>query len=189
MSFQRRFAKAQANFIYTYAGWIASAIILISLASFPFASKLRLKANLLDLLPKSMPSVTSLNQLTTEVGGTSFLIAVIESHDEETARLAAEQFSEQAEKFELIDYVDNRTDISAFKDRKLLFLNLESLKQLDQKTKDLIGYYRRKVNPFLIDLLDEKPPTLDPTSFQLEKKVYAIGGFAQKERNSFMRVV
>ena len=183
MSLAHRLARAHAHFICAHAGWILTGIILLSIAAFPFARRLKLKANLIDLLPPTMPSVVHLNHLTDEVGGTSFLVVVMESKDEESARLAAERFSQQAEAFDGIDYVNNRTNLSAFQTRKLLFLTQDSLKQLDRDVQDLIGHYRRKNNPFFIDLLNEAPPTLDLDSIKLEEKLYAIGGFAEKEKD------
>ncbi len=123
------------------------------------------------------------------MGGTSFLIVVFESPEENTVRLAAEQFSQKAVSFEQVEYVDNRTNIPAFENRKLLFLTLESLQKLKQNVNDIIGHYRRKNNPFFVDLLEEKALTVDLTSLQLEQKVYRIGGFSAEEKDSYMRVV
>ncbi|OGW85982.1 MAG: hypothetical protein A3C35_07400 [Omnitrophica bacterium RIFCSPHIGHO2_02_FULL_46_11] len=189
MSAQHSFGRREADFVSKHAVWILSAIVLISLATIPLAGRLKLKANLLDLLPKTMPSVANLNRLTEEVGGTSFLVVIIESPDEETAHQVADRFSKQAESFEDIDYVDNRTDLSALQSRKLLFLSLDGLKKLEQHAHQLMGHYRRKLNPFFVDLLDEAPPVLDIQSLELEEKLYAIGGFARKEKKLFMRVV
>ena len=189
MSTPHRLALFHANFIYRRAPWVLLAIALLTLISFPFASELRLKANLIDLLPEDMASVRQLYELTDLVGGTSFLIAAIESSDEETAREAATRFAKSAASFSDVDRVDNRTDIAAFQDRKLLFLTMDSLHQVDRHVRDLIGYYRRANNPFFIDLLDEDPPELDVDSLELEEKVHGIGGFAGKESNSFMRVI
>jgi len=189
LTFHQRLALSHARFVYRFAPWILlGAVVLIALC-FPFASQLRLKANLIDLLPGDMPSVQRLNELTALVGGTSFLIAVIESEDEDTARDATRLFAEKIATFPEVDHVDNRTDMGAFQNRRLLFLTLESLKEVGDYVHDLIGYHRRTNNPFYIDLLEEEEPKLDIESLELEERVHKIGGFAGKESDSFMRVI
>ncbi len=183
------FVQAQARFICRHALWIMVAFTIATAALIPVASKLKLHANFLDLLPPTHPSIVNLKELMSHVGGTSFLIAIIESPDEETGRKVTDLFSKKAASFKQVDYVDNRTNIPAFQDRKLLFLKLESVRDLKQKVQDLIDYYRRKNSPFNLDLVSESEPVIDPNSFQLEEKVSRIGGFSAKENNSYMQVV
>jgi len=183
------FAQAQARFIAKHAAWILIAFSITTALLLPYVSRLKLHANFLDLLPPAHPSVKNLKELTSHVGGTSFLIVVFESPDEEAVRRVSEQFSQKAGSFEQVEYVDNRTNIPAFQNRKLLFLTLESLQKLKQNVNDIVGHYRRKTNPLFVDLLDEKPPAVDLKSLELEQKVYRIGGFSAQERDSYMRVV
>ena len=183
------FIKAQARFICRHALWIVIAFTVATVGLIPVASRLKLHANFLDLLPPTHPSIVNLQELMKHVGGTSFLIAIIESPDEQTSLEATKRFSQKAAKFRQIEYVDNRTDIPAFENRKLLFLKLESVRELKKKIQDLVGYYRRKSNPFYLDLVEEKAPVLDPNSLELEEKVSRIGGFSAKEKDSYMQVV
>ncbi len=183
------FAQAQARFITRHAGWVLAAFLLATAALVPVAARLKLHANFLDLLPPEHPSIVNLEELMSHVGGTSFLIAIVESPDEDTAGKAAQRFSAKAVSFPQIDYVDNRTDVPAFASRKLLFLNLESVQKLRRDMEDLFGYYRRKNNPFYLDIVAEKEPVIDPKSLQLEEKVSRIGGFAAKAKDSYMQVV
>ncbi|PIW60969.1 MAG: hypothetical protein COW13_03625, partial [Candidatus Omnitrophica bacterium CG12_big_fil_rev_8_21_14_0_65_50_5] len=185
---QSRFGLWNARLVQHHAGKILCLILLISALAFPGAKKLRLHANFQELLPPDHPSIVSLNELRSYVGGTSFIIAVFESPDEETARFAAETFSKKAAAFPGIDYVDNRTSMPAFENRKLLFLSLDSVHKVKQYVVDLLGYYRRKANPFFIDLLNEGEPVLDENTLELDRKVYRVGGFAQKTDASSMRV-
>lgn len=183
------FGTWNAQFVTRYASWILVGIFLLCATAFPYAKNLKLHANFVELLPKNSPSIVNLKELTNHVGGTTYLICVIESPDEETAKAAAEQFTEKAAKFPGIDYIDNRSNVPAFENRQLLFLNLESVHKLKKDVLDLLGYYRRKANPFFVDLLKEKAPEIDKDSYELEQKVYRIGGFSSKDKNSFMRVV
>jgi len=184
-----RFGVWTAKFVYRYAGWILFLIGLLSAVAMPHARNLKLHANFLELLPASSESVRNLKDLTAQVGGTSFLICVIESPDEETSKIAAERFVEKATNFPGIDYVDNRTSVAAFESRKLLFLKTSSIEKLKKDILDLFGFYRREANPFFVDLMDEKAPEIDAGSLELEQKVYRIGGFSKKDQGSFMRVI
>ncbi|MSR77939.1 MAG: hypothetical protein EXS63_06930 [Candidatus Omnitrophica bacterium] len=183
------FVQSQVRFICRNALGIVIVIAVMTAALMPAVQNLKLHANFLELLPKKHPSVVNLHKLLSHTGGTSFLIVVIESPDEATARIAAEKFSEKAASLKNVEYVDNRTNVPAFQNRKLLFLNLQSVQKLKKNIRDVIGYYRRQNNPFYMDLVTEKKPTVDTSSLELEEKVYKIGSFSAKEKNSYMQVV
>ncbi|MBN1689220.1 MAG: MMPL family transporter [Candidatus Omnitrophica bacterium] len=183
------FSGSQAQFVYRYAGWILLGILLITLVSIPYARRLEFHANFMELLPARTPSILALEELNSHVGGSSYLIAVLESPSEKIARAAAEKLADQAGSFPEVGYVNNRTDVPAFKDRKLLFLNLASIHKLYRDVEAIANYYRRNANPFYLDLLDEDAPTLDLASYEAEEKVTRIGGFGAQGAASFMQVV
>lgn len=185
---RKSFAAWNARFVCRYAGWIIAGIALLCAAAYPFAKNLSLHANFRELLPADTESVVNLTELTENVGGTSFLVCVIESPDEATAQAALDQFVEKAAKFPGVDFVDNRTNVPELAARKLLFLDLESVKKLKKDILGLIAYYRRSANPLFIDLIDEKEPQIDTASYNLEQRVYRIGGFSAKDKDSYMRV-
>ncbi len=189
LSRKKSFAEWQAWLVCNYAPWILTAFVLATAILIPIASKLQLHANFLSLLPAKHSTIVNLNELMTHVGGTSFLIAVIESQDENTAREAAKLFSEKAALLKQIEYVDSRTNVPAFANRKLLFLELESVKKLKKQVQDLVDYQRRKNNPFYLDLVSEEEPLIDPQTLRLEEKVSRIGGFSAKEKNFYMQVI
>lgn len=179
----------QARFIVRHAFAILGAIILLTAVFLPAAAGLKLKANFLGLLPEHQPSAQSLNKLLSRVGSTSYVIVAIESADEESARLAAERLTKDAAALKNVEAVDNRTNIPEFAHRRLLFLDLDSVKRLEKNIQDVLAHYRRQNNPFSLGLLDEAPPKIDLEALKLEQKVYGIGAFSRKEAGSFMRVV
>ena len=162
---------------------------LLSVMAIPLAQHLKLRANFMDLLPAKTESIVALKELNRHVGGSSYLIAVLESPSEETARLGAKKLAEQVGSFPEVGYVNNRTDVPAFKDRKLLFFDLVSVEKLHRDVRGIMNHYRRKASPFYIDLLDEKAPTLDLKSYEVEEKISRIGSFSVKGADSFMQVV
>ncbi len=180
---------AQGRFVYRYAGWILFLMAVLSAISIPLAKNLRLHANFMELLPAKTQSILDLKQLNSQVGGSTYLIAVLESPSEETARLGAKKLAERAGAFPEVGYVNNRTNIPAFESRKLLFFNLASVEKLQQDVRAILDYSRRKANPFYIDLINEKAPTLDFKSYEAEEKISRIGGFSAKGRSSYMQVV
>ncbi len=185
---KRSFVEKLARFITKNALSLLIFFVLATLALVPLASKLKLRANFLDLLPATHPSIKNLNELTSHVGGTSFMIAVIESTDEKTSIDATKRFGEAAASFKQVEFVDNRTEIPAFANRKLLFLNLKSVEKLQKNVQNLMGYYRRTSNPFYVDLLEEEAPKVDE-GLELEQGIYKVGGFSAKNRDSFMQVL
>ncbi|HTL47790.1 MAG TPA: MMPL family transporter [Verrucomicrobiae bacterium] len=187
-STQNNFGKAFARFVCRYPLGILIFFAVSTAALVPVAARLKLHANFMDLLPDSHPSIVNLEELMSHVGGTSFLIAVIESKDEKTALDATNLFSEKAAHFQQVEFVDNRTNVPEFANRKLLFLNLKSVEKLKSNISDLLGYYRRKNNPLYVDLLDEKEPKVDE-GLELEEKVSRIGGFSAKDQESYMQVI
>lgn len=182
------YTERLSRLVTRHAGWVLAGFLLATAAMVPVASKLQLRANFLDLLPPEHPSIVNLKELMSHVGGTSFLIAVIESPDEKTSIEATKRFSEAAASFRQVEYVDNRTNVPEFADRKLLFLKLDSVKKLKKNINDLLGYYRRKSNPFYVDLIGEEEPKADE-GLELEEKVSKIGGFSAKDQNTYMQVI
>ncbi|HTL46636.1 MAG TPA: MMPL family transporter [Verrucomicrobiae bacterium] len=183
------FARRQGQFVSRHAAGIVLALALLSAAAWPLASGLGLHANFMDLLPANTKSIMDLKALSARVGGSSYLIAVIESPSEEAARAAAGRFAERAASLEGVGYIDNRAVAPEFQSRKLLFLSLEGLQKLNKDLKDLAGYYRRKSNPLFVDLLQEEPPSLDFHSYPLEEEVSKIAGYSGKRGGEAMQVV
>ncbi len=182
------FARRQARFINRNAHWILLFFLAATAALAPLAGRLQLHANFMNLLPAKHPSIINLEAMQKEIGGTSFVIVVIESPDESAALRAAELFSKRAESFRHVDFVDTRTHSPVFENRKLLFLSLESVKKLRKNVDDLLSYYRRKTNPFYVDLLEEQPPKIEE-GLELEEKVSKIGGVSAKEKSSYLQIV
>ena len=96
------YVEALAGFICRHALGVLIVFSLLTAALVPVAAKLKLHANFLDLLPASHPSIVNLKDLMSHVGGTSFLVAIIESPDEETARLASVRFNKEAAAFKQV---------------------------------------------------------------------------------------
>lgn len=183
------FIQSQVRFICNHAHAIVIGFLVATAVLVPIAAKLKLHANFLELLPPKHPSILNLEKLMSHVGGTSYVVAVIESADEESASDAAKKFTQKVTALPAVDYVDDRTSFPVFEKRKLLFLNLKSVEKLKKNVKDILGYYRRKNNPFFVDLLNEKAPTVDMDSLELEQKVSKISGYSAKSHDTFMSVV
>lgn len=186
---KKSFAQGQAQFVYRNARWILAGIVLTTLAALPFAQRLKIRANFMELLPEKTASIVDLKELNGHVGGSSYLIAIIESPKEEAAKLAAASFATKVKALPGVGSVDRRTSFPAFETRKLLFLTLGSLTKLQQNVQEVIDYHRRKNNPFFIDLMEEAAPSIDLESLTLEEKVSRIGGFSSKSNGSFMQAI
>lgn len=187
---RKSFSAVQAQLVYRHAGWILCLMVLLSILAIPLAKKLKLHANFMDLLPAKTQSILDLKDLNSYVGGSTYLIAVLESPSEETARLGAKKLAEHAAAFPEVGYVNNRTDVPVFASRKFLFLSLSGVEKLHADVGQLMDFYRKQANPFYIDLMKEKAPAIDLASYEVEEKISRIGSFSTKGADSsFMQVV
>jgi len=119
-------------------------------------SHLGSKGDFIDLLPPNSQAVRDLNVIRDHVGGEGYLMVVLEGGDIEKSKQFIEALVPELRKISEISYVDYKFDKKFFEDRNLLYIEKEDLKILAQRLKDKIDYERNKMNPFYIDLLEEK---------------------------------
>ncbi len=185
------FGVKVAQFVFRYAPWILTGIVLLCVLAFPYAANLKLHANFLELLPADSESVTNLKELTAEVGGTTYVICVIEAPDNASADTLSRLLSEKVAQLPGVESVVDQSKVSEFQDRKLLFLKLSSFDILKDKIMAVLAHYRRQLHPFSLNLLQEEPPKIDLEGLELEHKIYRIGGAAnpQGEGQLAIRIV
>ncbi|MEW5951642.1 MAG: MMPL family transporter [Elusimicrobia bacterium] len=127
----------------------------ISLFSFYFAVKIKFEANFESLLPKTFKSVLTLDEVTKEFGGTGYLVAVVKSKDPKAAKNFSYVFTKELEKLPQVKYVNWKQPKKFFEDRKLLFADLDDLREIRKRVEKKIDFEKKKANPLFIDLLEE----------------------------------
>lgn len=120
-----------------------------------FASKLKFESNFESLLPKTFKSVLTLDEVTKEFGGTGYMVAVVKSSNPQAAKKFASVFSKELEKLPQVKYVNWKQPKKFFEDRRLLFADLEDLREIRRRVAQKIDFEKKKANPLFIDLLEE----------------------------------
>lgn len=144
------------DFIFKQYKTILLAYLILIAFSVYFAQKLKFESNFETLLPRTFKSVQTLDDVTNEFGGTGYLVAVLKCEDIEKAKKFAQDFVKELEKIPEVKYVTWRQPKKYFEDRKLLYLDLQDLKEIKRRIKKKIDFEKQKANPLFIDVLDEE---------------------------------
>lgn len=170
--FQRigRLADAFEKLLGNIAVWAyrkpwAALGIAVLLSAVLGAGTLRLKVNadLAELLPSSFPSVRALHELEAKFGGVGYVTVLGENAEPDQLRRFADDLAPKLAALPDFRYVDYRRPTEFFEEHALYFLANEDLEDLLGKLQDREAYEKRKVNPLYLDLEDDGPPeiTLD----------------------------
>jgi hypothetical protein len=121
-----------------------------------FASKLSLRSDLAELLPKNLQSVKALERIQDEVGGIGNIKIIVESKDLEATKSFLEALAPELLQSPLVNYLDYKNDVAFYKKYGLLLLSMDELDSLYDAIKDKINQEKQKLNPFMIDDLFEE---------------------------------
>src|SRR3989338_4001764 len=150
------FYRHISNFTIRHWGTIiVVTVILTGLATYT-SSFLGFKGDFIDLLPPHSQSVKDLNIIKERVGGEGYLVLVLEGGETQKKKEFTEKLVPELKKFKEVTYVEYKFDKTFFEDRNLLYIDESDLKTLETRLQEKIQYERNKVNPFYINLLDEK---------------------------------
>jgi predicted RND superfamily exporter protein len=148
--------------IWAYRRPLVSLVIAVAL-SLVFAAgttRLKLNADLAELLPESFPSVHALHELEQRFGGVGYVAIIGENADPDQLMRFADDLAPKMAALPEIRFVDSKRSTGFFEDHALYFLTTDELNDLLQRLHDREDYEKRKVNPLFIDLEDEGPPPL-----------------------------
>ncbi|MBI3018714.1 MAG: MMPL family transporter [Deltaproteobacteria bacterium] len=145
-----------SDFTLRYSHIILILTAVLTMVAGTITSHLGSKGDFIDLLPPNSTSVKDLNVIRDHVGGEGYLMVVLEGGNIEKSKQFIEALVPELRKIPEVNYVDYKFDKKFFEDRNLLYIEKEDLKILAQRLKDKIDYERNKMNPFYIDLLEEK---------------------------------
>ncbi len=125
--------------------------------------RLKVNADLSELLPASFPSVRALHELEAKFGGVGYVTVLGENAEPAELRRFADDLAPKLAALPDFRYVDYRRPTEFFEEHALYFLTNEDLEELLGKLQDREAYEKRKANPLYLDLEDDGPPeiTLD----------------------------
>ena len=150
------FYKKISGFTLRHAWLIVAATVLLTGLSLYTTSSLKFKGDFIDLLPSDFTSVQGLNEIKKRSGGEGYLVVVLETDELEKAKIFAEQLVLKLKALPDVNYVDYKFNKQFFEDRNLLYVSQEDLNMLEERLRKKIDYEKNRLNPFYVDLLDEK---------------------------------
>ncbi|MES0490155.1 MAG: MMPL family transporter [Leptospirales bacterium] len=132
--------------------------MMLTVLSGFLASRLTIKADLLELLPDHFDSVQSLKKISALTGGLGYMIVVFESDNAEQNIEFLEEYSERAKSDPDILYVNHKNPSEFIQKNGILWLPLEDLKRMRDDLNNRINYYRKKALSLLPEELGPPPP-------------------------------
>ncbi len=161
--------------LHTRPRLVLGLAVLVSLLCLIPLKRLETRISLTDLLPADFASVKLWHRIGEKFGGQGPLAVVIHSEDSALNASAIAHFASHLQSHPDVNFLEYRTEADFYKSHKLLYIDLDDLKEVDRRLET--GFYlsRKKRNPLILDLLDEneKASTFAATDLQdLEKKYF-----------------
>ena len=156
---------------YRRPGPVLVAMLVSAAVAIGLTTKLKVSADLAELLPKSFQSVQDLGALKERVGGIGYVVIVARGPDPAELRRFADVAGPKIAESPDVRYVDSRRPIEFFEDRALYYMELDDLETVRDRLVDRKDYEVAKRNPLYFDLEEEEekvPPSIDFSD--LEKK-------------------
>lgn len=119
---------------------------------------LKIKTNLLDMLPADFEAVKSVKEIAEITGGIGYYIVVAEGSDRQKNIDYLTRFSEKAAGYPEILYVDFRQPSEFIEKNGVLWLPLQELRVMHNDLKARIDYFRKKAVSLLPDEMGPPPP-------------------------------
>ncbi|MBI4412269.1 MAG: MMPL family transporter [Deltaproteobacteria bacterium] len=145
--------------------------VVLTVVSALFACRLRIDSDYMAFLPENFPGVRNLKKVIEKTGGFGNFVLVLEGGTLESRRTFAEAFAGRATRYPWVDYAEYKKDWDKIEKNKLLYVNLEDLKTIESRLRQVISYEKHKENPLSISLLSPE-----------EEKDQALLDFSDIER-------
>ncbi len=138
---------------------VLSGLLTLFCSYFVYQLVKRIDTDIASLIPKDYPSVRTLEDIKSRVGGVGGLVVLVECEDYEISKRFAEDLAAKlkTESYkEYVNYVDYKADIDFFKKNALLYMDLEDLEEIQIRIEDRITEEKLKLSPLYISLSDEE---------------------------------
>lgn len=137
---------------------------LATAVSVPLALRLKLDSNLLALLPEKTPTLVELDRVLQKTGGAGELLVMFESTDADASVRYAQQLLPKMRALPWVKDASIGQDTTFFERHKLLYADLDKLRELQERVDARIDYEIQQRNPLYLNLDDEPPPSLNVQS-------------------------
>lgn len=120
--------------------------LFVSVWGFQTAKGLKLDANIISLMPKGVASVENLDKVIKKTGGYNSAMVLVESPDPGAAERFLHDLREALLKVDWVTSAEYAEDKAIFERNKLLYVDVEDLKTIDQRLADRIDYEKKHLN-------------------------------------------
>lgn len=153
-------------------------VLLITGASLFLSSKLSIDSNYMAFLPESFPGVQNLKEVIKRTGGGfgNFMV-VIEGSTPEVRRNYAKNFTEEAAKFDWVDYAEYQKGWEKISQNRLLYLGVNDLQLIYDRLLRFIDAKKVSSSELYIDFLKEDEQQANSLSFDDIKRKYQATSF------------
>lgn len=149
---------------------IATAMALSLLSVYPI-SKLRWELNISDLLPKEHSAIALQDSVLKKFGGWQSLIILSKSPDSAANASFISSLAKAMQQSPLVNLAEYGTEADFYRENKFLYINLSDLEAINERIKKLVTKQKEKLNPFIVELIEETPSTEEGFSLEdLEQK-------------------
>lgn len=121
------------RWIYHHPRPVLFGCLLLTFYGAYLTAKIEIKADLTALLPEKMDSVRGLADLKNKYGGVGYLVLAIEGNDQEEAVAFIKTLVPELRRIPGVRYVNYRRPIDFFLKNSPLYLEVEDLKEIEQK--------------------------------------------------------
>ncbi|MBN2528008.1 MAG: MMPL family transporter [Deltaproteobacteria bacterium] len=146
---------------------------------------LKLDTNFASLLPEDLPCVVESRRVSQLVGSTDYLYVAIESDNPADNKAFADEIANSLKALKDIDWVATKEDKGFFRDRRLLYLETDDLREIVKRAGDRVRYEKKIANPFYISIDDETPPDISfddiMNKYESELKQGGVGGILESK--------
>lgn len=160
---------------------ILTALVLLA-GAWAYAQNLKLKSDVLELLPRDAPGFVAFEKRLTRLGGRATIFVLVESPDRAANEKVVDAMRETLEKPDMAPYVSfvewgTRDARTFFQSNKWLYTDLQDLEEADQKLEQQISIKSGMVDDLSSDATAEHSLGMDDFRARFEKKAGEKDGF------------
>jgi predicted RND superfamily exporter protein len=145
---------------------IIAALLLSLLSIYPIFN-LRWELSLPDLLPHEHPAIATQDSVLKKFGGWQTLIVLSKSSDSAANANFVSALAKALQQSPLAHLAEYRTEADFYREHRFLYISILDLETINERIKKLATKQKKKLNPFIVELVDEEPAAADE-DFSLE---------------------
>ena len=167
------------HYVYHHHISIILVALVLSIVAGSFAAQLKIKADSANLLPDDYISVSELNRIKERVGGIGPLMVIVSGDDLSACVDFMHALADSLEGSEHISSVirGRTAEVEFLSQNRLLYMDLEDLRELHSRVADKIELETLKKNPFYMGFEEEEEDPLDVSDIEARYEHYELTGY------------